>query len=200
MIRLERGHGRREVATAGEAVAARRNIDHRLDGQRLRTHHQHLVDDRVGRVVRDLHLNAAVRLGGEGGSSVRQEVGDRRARRLKILHIGDEDRDGVGDALAPRPAGDRDLVAEPRLHLRAVVDAAAREKVLDDLVHLLIERRVVGEARQAADQAGEVHLLPGRWLQVDVEVEGAVRRARAPPRDRSRRRRGAGRPPRRRSR
>ena len=75
---------------------------------------------------------------------------------------------------AGRPGGDGDLVTEPRLDVRAVVDAGCLEQVLDDLVDLVVERGFVGEARQPADQPGEVGLLAGGRLEVDVGVGHGV--------------------------
>ena len=134
------------------------------------------VDERVRAALGDLELDALVGLRRERRTALRGEIGHDRIRRRPVLDLGDDDRGRVRRVTVGRPCGERDLVAEPRLHLLAIVDPRPGEEVLDDLVDLLVERGIVLEARQAADEPAEVHLLAGGGLQVDVDVERAVGR------------------------
>ena len=107
-----------------------------------------------------------------------RQLAERLLGQCSVLDVDEDDRLGGGDVPIGRPSGQRDLVPEPWLDLLAVVERqpGGSKQVLDDLVDLFIQRGVVGEARQASDQTTEVHLLTGRRLKVDVDVEGAFRR------------------------
>ena len=160
----------------GERVGAAARVDHGVDRFGPVPDDEHPVDQRVGGPIRDLQLDAAVRLGREREALVRGDRGDRRACRVGVGDVGEDHRGGLRRIGAGRPGGDGDLVTEPRLDVRAVVDAGRLEQVLDDLVDLVVERGFVGEARQPTDQPGEVRLLAGGRLEVDVGVGHGVGR------------------------
>ena len=167
-----------EVVAVGQRLAAFLHVDDGLDAGARLAEHQHVANERIGAAVGHLDLDVLVGLRREAEPAARRQLAERILGQCLILDVDDDDRLGGGDVPVGRPSGQRDLVAEPRLDLLAVVERqpGGPEQVLDDLVNLLIERGLVGESRQATDQSAEVHLLAGRWLQVDVDVEGAVRR------------------------
>jgi hypothetical protein len=96
-----------------------------------------------------------------------------RARGLRIFHRRKQQQVLRGAGFGRRRR-DRQLCAEPRAHVCHVVDSRLAQQPRRYLVDLLLERRRIAETPQMSDEPEEVHLLPGRRLEVHVDVQACV--------------------------